>query len=290
MSDTGQRVGVIYGDEKLGESNLFGTNPIQSNQMASVRAPLAAATISKESVDVEAESAGAATNLQFRLYPWRFAVVAGIFLISFSNTMNFSTYGAVTPTVAQHYNTDTTTITSLNMWNLIAFFPAIYPATWLLDTRGLRPALITAASINAFGCFLRWIGVVSSDAQTKIRLLYVGSALIGFSSPFTIDGTKEKIPKIFRLRQYKEANKKHINESIDEVRGALVLGQRTTFGERGDEPGVAAGRGGGALPVAGAGVGLGRRRRHAQPGVFCAGVRAGPRVARRVQLAADAAV
>ncbi|KAJ3114129.1 Major facilitator super domain-containing protein 7 [Physocladia obscura] len=180
--------------------------------MASAPVTEDVATTNKEIVDVEIDSAGAATNQQFRLYPWRFAVVAGkikvyqylpthpiiilhifaprkgIFLITFSNTMNFSTYGAVTPTVAQHYNTDTTTITSLNMWNLIAFFPAIYPATWLLDTHGLRPALISAASINAFGCFLRWITVASSDPQTKIRLLYAGSALIGFSSPFTIDG------------------------------------------------------------------------------------------------------
>ncbi|KAJ3110947.1 hypothetical protein HK100_002860 [Physocladia obscura] len=76
------------------------------------------------------------------------------------------------------------------------------------------------------------------------------------------------------------------------MHGALVLVRRTSWGEYGDELGVAVGCGGGALPVPGAGVcvGLGRCCRHAEFGVLCAGGRAELRVVRSLQRAADAGV
>ncbi|ORY27617.1 hypothetical protein BCR33DRAFT_858443 [Rhizoclosmatium globosum] len=110
--------------------------------------------------------------------------------------MQFAAYGSVTPTVAKHYEVGNFTINSLNIWNMAAFFrqytlqhgsltrmKPIYfdiPSLILALVRhGLRPAIISAGFINAFGSMLRWLSFAASSPDMKVNMLYAGSAIIG---------------------------------------------------------------------------------------------------------------
>ncbi|KAJ3061712.1 Major facilitator super domain-containing protein 7 [Rhizoclosmatium hyalinum] len=134
---------------------------------------------------------------EFKLYPWRFVVVTAIFFVIFANVMQFAAYGSVTPTVAKHYEVGNFTINSLNIWNMAAFFPAVYPSTWLLDTHGLRPAIISAGFINAFGSMLRWLSFAANSPDMKVNMLYAGSAIIGVASPLSADAVTKAAARWF---------------------------------------------------------------------------------------------
>ncbi|KAI8613626.1 major facilitator superfamily domain-containing protein [Chytriomyces sp. MP71] len=121
------------------------------------------------------------------LYPWRFAVVFGVFTSIFANNILFGVYGGCTPTVAEYYVTSNNTINMLNLANTISFLFAVGPATWLLDTYGIRYGVMTSSCLSALGALLRYLTMSTSNQATQVALLFVGSVLVGLATPFSMD-------------------------------------------------------------------------------------------------------
>ncbi|KAJ3263851.1 Major facilitator super domain-containing protein 7 [Chytriomyces hyalinus] len=118
---------------------------------------------------------------------WRFPVAFAVFLAILSNNAQYSIYGSVTATAAQHFEASTTTITSLALWNSAAFIPSFYPSTWLLDTHGIKAGLIASGVINTLGALIRWLSFYGSTTSSRIAMLYTGSILCGLASPTATD-------------------------------------------------------------------------------------------------------
>ncbi|KAI9333247.1 major facilitator superfamily domain-containing protein [Obelidium mucronatum] len=128
-------------------------------------------------------------SVPFKLEVWRFFVALGVFLVIFGNNILFGTFGAVTPTTALRYGTDSWAINMLNLINCAAYFPSIWPTTWLLDTHGLRPGMIVAALGTFVGGLLRWLSFLGPTSSAKIAMLGVGSFICGFFGLLCQDGS-----------------------------------------------------------------------------------------------------
>ncbi|KAJ3003212.1 UNVERIFIED_CONTAM: Major facilitator super domain-containing protein 7 [Siphonaria sp. JEL0065] len=126
------------------------------------------------------EVASVKNEPEFPLDRWRFFVAGGVFWVTFANNMLFGTYGAVTPTTALRYGTDSWTINMLNMINCAMYLPAVWPSSWLLDTHGLRPGVLASAIGTILAALLRWLSFLPSTQSGKIAMLVSGTILAGF--------------------------------------------------------------------------------------------------------------
>ncbi|KAJ3205786.1 Major facilitator super domain-containing protein 7 [Entophlyctis luteolus] len=97
------------------------------------------------------------TASEFKLSPWRFAVVAGVFFVSFAANWSFAIYGSVTPSAADRYAVSQAVINNLTLYYTAVFLIFEYACMWLLD--------------NAVG---------------QLALLHIGHAMLGAACPFTI--------------------------------------------------------------------------------------------------------
>ncbi|KTF82870.1 hypothetical protein cypCar_00004233 [Cyprinus carpio] len=94
--------------------------------------------------------------LETRLYWRRFAVLAVFSLYSLVNAFQWIQYSIITNIFMDYYNVSSIAIDWLSVVYMVAYVPLIFPATWLLDKKGLRMTALLGAGLNALGA---WLGV-----------------------------------------------------------------------------------------------------------------------------------
>ncbi|XP_066280160.1 heme transporter FLVCR1-like [Branchiostoma lanceolatum] len=83
-------------------------------------------------------------------------VILGIFcLCSMSNAFQWIQYGIISNIIVQYYNTSPLIVNWFSMLYMLCYIPLIFPATWLLDARGLRLVTILGSGMNAVGACLK---------------------------------------------------------------------------------------------------------------------------------------
>ncbi|KAG7260609.1 hypothetical protein CRUP_013221 [Coryphaenoides rupestris] len=114
-----------------------------------------------------------------RLYGRRFAVLAVFCAYSLVNAFQWIQYSIVSNVFARYYNVTTARVDWLSMVYMAAYVPLIVPATWLLDTRGLRLTALAAAGLNCVGAWGKCASVqperfaVTACAQTVCAVAQV---------------------------------------------------------------------------------------------------------------------
>lgn len=93
-----------------------------------------------------------------RLYVKRWAIVFLFSSYSLSNAYQWIQYGIISNIIVKFYRVDEFTVNWLSMVYMITYVPFIFPATWLLDQKGLR---VTALLANALNCVGTWTKVAS---------------------------------------------------------------------------------------------------------------------------------
>ncbi|XP_051942326.1 feline leukemia virus subgroup C receptor-related protein 2 isoform X1 [Hippocampus zosterae] len=93
-----------------------------------------------------------------RLYVKRWAIVFLFSSYSLSNAYQWIQYGIISNIIVKFYQVDAFTVNWLSMVYMITYVPFIFPATWLLDQKGLR---VTALLANALNCLGTWTKVAS---------------------------------------------------------------------------------------------------------------------------------
>uniref|UniRef100_A0A3Q2ZE74 Major facilitator superfamily (MFS) profile domain-containing protein n=1 Tax=Hippocampus comes TaxID=109280 RepID=A0A3Q2ZE74_HIPCM len=88
-----------------------------------------------------------------RLYVKRWAIVFLFSSYSLSNAYQWIQYGIISNIIVKFYRVDEFTVDWLSMVYMITYVPFIFPATWLLDQKGLR---VTALLANALNCVGTW--------------------------------------------------------------------------------------------------------------------------------------
>ncbi|KAG8123251.1 hypothetical protein E2320_019226 [Naja naja] len=94
-----------------------------------------------------------------RLSKRRLAVLAVFSCYSLVNAFQWIQYSILTSVFTRYYNVSSSEIDSLSISYMVAYVPLIFPATWLLDTRGLRLTALLGSGLNCLGAWIKCASV-----------------------------------------------------------------------------------------------------------------------------------
>ncbi|XP_063159404.1 heme transporter FLVCR1 [Candoia aspera] len=94
-----------------------------------------------------------------RLSKRRLVVLAVFSCYSLVNAFQWIQYSILTSVFTRYYNVSSSEIDWLSMSYMVAYVPLIFPATWLLDTRGLRLTALLGSGLNSLGAWIKCASV-----------------------------------------------------------------------------------------------------------------------------------
>ncbi|TNN39198.1 Feline leukemia virus subgroup C receptor-related protein 1 [Liparis tanakae] len=94
-----------------------------------------------------------------RLYRRRFAVLAVFGLCSLVNAFQWIQYSIIANVFSRYYGVSSLAVDWLSIVYMVAYVPLIFPATWLLDRKGLRLTALLGAGFNCAGAWLKCASV-----------------------------------------------------------------------------------------------------------------------------------
>ncbi|KAA0708413.1 Feline leukemia virus subgroup C receptor-related protein 1 [Triplophysa tibetana] len=97
--------------------------------------------------------------LETRLYWRRFAVLAVFSLYSLVNAFQWIQYSIIANIFMDYYDVSNLMIDWLSVVYMVAYVPLIFPATWLLDKKGLKMIVLLGAGLNAVGAWVKCASV-----------------------------------------------------------------------------------------------------------------------------------
>jgi len=117
----------------------------------------------------------------YRLYRYRWVVLAVFMFINLTIQMLWIAYAPITGPAAQYYGVTDLQIGLLSMVFMIAFIPLSIPVSWLIDTYGFRLAVSIGAVL--MGIF----GVLRGVAGTNYGLVLWSTIGIAAAQPFLLN-------------------------------------------------------------------------------------------------------
>ncbi|XP_026993756.2 feline leukemia virus subgroup C receptor-related protein 1 [Tachysurus fulvidraco] len=109
----------------------------------------------KELSEIHAMLPGEQTRLQTHVYRRRFAVLSIFSLYSLVNAFQWIQYSIISNIFIEYYGVTNMTIDWLSIVYMVAYIPLIFPATWLLDRKGLRVTALLGAGLNCAGAWIK---------------------------------------------------------------------------------------------------------------------------------------
>ncbi|XP_043242358.1 feline leukemia virus subgroup C receptor-related protein 1-like isoform X3 [Amphibalanus amphitrite] len=92
----------------------------------------------------------------WRVYRRRWAILLLFCLYSMTNAFQWIQYAIINNIVARYWNVSAATVDWLSMVYMVVYVPLIFPATWLIDKKGLRVPIL----LGSFGTMLAaWIKI-----------------------------------------------------------------------------------------------------------------------------------
>ncbi len=117
----------------------------------------------------------------FRLYPYRWVVLAVFMFINLTMQMLWITYAPITSLAGTFYGVSDLKIGLLAMVFMIAFIPLSIPVSWAIDTFGIRIAVGIGAVL--MGIF----GLVRGFAGQNYTLVLLSTIGIAIAQPFLLN-------------------------------------------------------------------------------------------------------
>ncbi len=118
---------------------------------------------------------------QFKLYPYRWVVLAVFMFINLTIQILWITYAPITGPAAAFYGVSDLQIGLLAMSFMIAFIPLSIPVSWVIDTYGFRLAVSIGAVL--MGVF----GMLRGLAGTNYTLVLLSTIGIAVAQPFLLN-------------------------------------------------------------------------------------------------------
>lgn len=111
------------------------------------------------------DSAGGSNDhgeVKIRTYWWRWNVLIVFTLTLAANNVVWITAAPVADVMRCYYGISNTWVNAMTANYMATYVLFFFPAAWFLDRYGLRPTMIAATLMNAFGTSLRVIGAGES--------------------------------------------------------------------------------------------------------------------------------
>ena len=121
------------------------------------------------------------SDRDFRLYPYRWVILAVFMFINLTIQILWISYAPITSAAGEYFGVSDLQIGLLAMSFMIAFIPLSIPVSWLIDTYGIRTSVsIGAVLMGVFG-LLR--GLVGAD----YGLTLASTVGIAIAQPFLLN-------------------------------------------------------------------------------------------------------
>ena len=124
---------------------------------------------------------------QYKIYPYRWVVLAVFMFVNITIQMLWITYAPITGPAAAFYGVSDLQIGLLSMSFMIAFIPLSIPVSWVIDTYGFRLAVSIGAIM--MGIF----GILRGMAGANYTLVLWSTFGIAAAQPFLLN-TWTKVP------------------------------------------------------------------------------------------------
>ncbi|XP_067011863.2 heme transporter FLVCR2 isoform X2 [Anabrus simplex] len=117
-----------------------------------------------------------------QVYRRRWLMLALFVLTSSANASHWLQYSIITNIMMRFYGVSSLAINWTSMVYMAAYIPLVFPASWLLDRKGLRVTLLAGAAIMTAGS---WVKVLSASPD-RFAVAFLGQTLVGAAQMFIL--------------------------------------------------------------------------------------------------------
>ncbi|XP_065216394.1 uncharacterized MFS-type transporter C09D4.1-like [Planococcus citri] len=123
-----------------------------------------------------------AFNVECKTYKKRWLILALFCMCSACNASHWIQYAIITNIVSRYYNVDSVLVDWTSIIFMATYIPLVFPASWVLQKKGLRVAVIMGAVLLAIGS---WIKVFSAH-RDRFDVAFTGQTIVSISQMFTL--------------------------------------------------------------------------------------------------------
>ena len=137
--------------------------------------------MNERAAELPAAPVTAQDGAAYRVYGYRWVVLAVFMLVNVTIQMLWISYAPITSLAAEYYGVSELAIGILSMSFMIVFIPLSLPAAWVIDMRGFRLAV-------GFGVVMIAVfSVARGLAGTNYTLVLLSTIAIAIGQPFLLD-------------------------------------------------------------------------------------------------------
>uniref|UniRef100_A0A1B6DEC6 Choline/ethanolamine transporter FLVCR1 n=2 Tax=Clastoptera arizonana TaxID=38151 RepID=A0A1B6DEC6_9HEMI len=119
---------------------------------------------------------------QCHIYKRRWLMLALFALCSMCNASHWIQYSIIANVAMRFYNVSALAVNWTSMIYMAVYIPLVFPASWLLEKKGLRVAIILGALLMCIGA---WIKVFTARPD-GFTLTFIAQLIIGVAQMFTL--------------------------------------------------------------------------------------------------------
>jgi len=131
----------------------------------------------------------------FKVYPYRWTVLLAFMSIIAVNQLLWITFAPITSTAVQYYGVSELGIGLLSLSFMIIYVLVSFPASWVIDTYGIRIGVGIGAALTGIFGLLR--GLVASD----YKLVLVAQIIIAMGQPFILNAVTTVAARWFPMEE-----------------------------------------------------------------------------------------
>jgi cyanate permease len=132
---------------------------------------------------------------RYKIYPYRWIVLVAFMIVIAVNQLCWITFAPITGTAAQYYNVSDLSIGLLSMIFMIVYIIISIPASWIIDTYGIRIAVGIGATLT--GVFGMMRGLLATN-YTYVLVAQIGLAI---GQPFILNSITKVAARWFPLEE-----------------------------------------------------------------------------------------
>lgn len=131
----------------------------------------------------------------FKVYPYRWVVLLAFMSIIAVNQLLWITFAPITSNAVEYYKVSELSIGLLSLIFMIVYILVSFPASWVIDTYGLRVGVGIGAALTGIFGLVR--GLVASD----YKLVLVAQIVIAIGQPFILNAVTTVTARWFPVEE-----------------------------------------------------------------------------------------
>lgn len=131
----------------------------------------------------------------FKVYGYRWVVLLAFMFVVAINQLAWITFAPITSAAASFYKVDDLSIGLLSMCFMVVYLFISFPASWCIDTYGIRVAVGIGAALSGIFCLLRGV------AASNFTWVFIAQIGIAIGQPFILNAVTTVAARWFPIRE-----------------------------------------------------------------------------------------